>query len=62
MSEQPQSEDCKDWNDVLVENHFNNKGSQQTKDYSNVIVSEKNEYTESSKPKKNKKDLQTMKL
>lgn len=41
MSEQPQSEDCKDWNDVLVENHFNNKGSQQTKDYSNVIVSEK---------------------
>ena len=41
VSEQPQSEDCKDWNDVLVENHFNNKGSQQTKDYSNVIVSEK---------------------
>lgn len=62
VSEQPQSEDCKDWNDVLVENHFNNKESQQTKDYSNVIVSEKNEYTESSKPKKNKKDLQTMEL
>ena len=55
VSEQPQSEDCKDWNDVLVENHFNNKGSQQTKDYSNVIVSEKNEYTESSKPKRIKR-------
>ncbi|MEK5170020.1 MULTISPECIES: hypothetical protein [Staphylococcus] len=62
MSEQPQSEDCKDWNDVLVENHFNNKERLQTKAYSNVIVSEKNEYTESSKPKKNKKDLQTMEL
>ncbi|EHM67544.1 hypothetical protein SEVCU071_2248 [Staphylococcus epidermidis VCU071] len=37
-----------------MENHFNNKVRLQTKDYSNVIVSEKNEYTESSKPKKNK--------
>jgi len=54
LSEIPKSEDCKDWNDVLVENHFNNKVRLQTKDYSNVIVSEKNEYTESSKPKKNK--------
>lgn len=54
LTEIPKSEDCKDWNDVLVENHFNNKGSQQTKDYSNVIVSEKNEYAESSKSKKNK--------
>ncbi|WP_259337767.1 hypothetical protein [Staphylococcus capitis] len=62
MAEHPQSEDCKDWNDVLVENHFNNKESQLTKDYSDVIVSEKNEYTESSKPKKKKKDLQTMNL
>jgi len=54
LSEIPKSEDCKDWNDVLVENHFNNKVRLQTKDYSNVIVFEKNEYAESSKSKKNK--------
>ena len=39
-AEQPQMPDCKDWNDVLVEKHYNEKEKEHAQEAS-VIVQEK---------------------
>ncbi|MCI2919454.1 toprim domain-containing protein [Staphylococcus hominis] len=49
-AEQPQMPDCKDWNDVLVEKHYNEKEKEHEQE-TKIIVNERNEYA--TKPQSN---------